>query len=51
MNQLLKNLYIEFQSLESIQDKIQYLNKNADNLEIDFNINVQNLISAWTKKL
>lgn len=51
MDQLLNNYFIEFQSLENIEDKIDFLNKNADDLNKDFDINIPNLISAWKRKL
>ena len=51
MQTLLSQFYTELQSLSTIQQKIDYLDKNADDLNLDFNINVPNLISAWTQKL
>lgn len=51
MQTLLQEIYSEFQSLKTIQQKIQYLDKNANNLDTDFNINIPNLIDAWKAKL
>jgi len=48
---ILQIIYSEFQSLQTIQQKIDYLDKNADDLDLDFNINIPNLISAWKEKL
>lgn len=47
----LQTIYSEFQSLQTIQQKIQYLQSNQNYLESNFYINIQNLISAWSKKL
>ena len=51
MDEVLKNYYIEFNSLKSIQEKIDYLYKNREDIEKDFEINIQNLIAYWKKKL
>jgi len=46
---LLKQLYIEFQSLETIPQKIVWLqNSDIQKQLSNYNINIQNLISHWT---
>ena len=42
----LQTIYSEFQTLE-ISDKIEYLKKNQNYLESNFNINIPNLIKSW----
>ena len=47
---LLNQLYIEFQSLETIPQKIVWLqNSDIQKQLSNYNINIQNLISHWTK--
>ena len=43
----LQQHYIDFQSQPTIQHKILYLQNNQNELS-QFNINVPNLIKAWT---
>jgi len=43
----LQQHYIKFQSLPTIPHKIQYLQKNQNDLS-QYNINIPNLINAWT---
>jgi hypothetical protein len=46
---LLNQLYIEFQSLETIPQKIVWLqNSDIQKQLSNYNINIQNLISHWT---
>jgi hypothetical protein len=48
----LQTIYSEFQSQKTIHQKIGYLYTiQMNNLDSNFNINITNLISAWTKKL
>ena len=45
---LLNQLYIEFQSLETIPQKIVWLqNSDIQKQLSNYNINIQNLISHW----
>ena len=42
----LQTIYSEFQILET-SEKIEYLKKNQNYLESNFNVNIPNLIKSW----
>ena len=44
-------IYWQFQSLPTIQQKIEYLKSKQNDLESQFDINVTNLIKSWESKL
>jgi hypothetical protein len=46
----LADIYREFQGIESIPEKIQYL-RDASNLGLPFDINFEGLIQVWTNEL
>ena len=46
----IESFYAEFQSLESVYDKIAFL-KEMSEMRLPYYINYEGLIAAWTKEL
>ena len=46
----IESFYVEFQSLDSVYDKIAFLKKMSQ-MKLPYYINYDGLIAAWTKKL